>query len=470
MTSQWLRRTGRRAFYRLKGFRLYPLLEELERTERWSRADLAALQDQKLRDLVRHAYDTVPYYRRRMGELKLAPDDVRTVADLPKLPLLTRRDVRDHVKEMVSTAGAVGKPIWHSTGGTTGEPLRTATDLRGTAWGNAAYYRGLGWAGYDMDRDKLAMLFGGSLKPGRRFGPFRLGPLTLKLSAMDVRPQTAGEYHAALRAFQPDFMKGYSNATYLLARAFMEAGLPTVPIKAVFTTSEYLPDYQREVIEDVFRTKVYGYYGSVEINSIGYQCAHRDGYHIPEEHVIVETIQDGTERVAEALSHSTGSGGAFAISDLDNYFMPMLRYRNGDAGVLTDEPCACGRSLKRIRPLFGRVSDLLRSTDGNMVYGGIVDWVVGKTAHIREVCLIQEAPSMCRLQYVAEQSDHEVPEIVSSLQGYLGRDMRIVTEPVDKIPLTPSGKRRFTICKLPQALGSVALNLGYFAGSTLAAI
>lgn len=467
MTSQWLRRTGRRAFYRLKGFRLYPLLEELERTERWSRADLAALQDEKLRALVRHTYETVPFYRHRMGELKLNPGDVRTVADLPKLPLLTRREVRDHGKEMVSTGGAVGKPIWHSTGGTTGEPLRTATDLRGTAWGNAAYYRGLGWAGYDMDRDKLAMLFGGSLKPGRRLGQIRWGARTLHLPAMDVRPQKAQAYHDSLRAFKPDFMKGYSNATYLLARAFKEAGLPTVPMKGVFATSEHLPEYQRRYIEEVFQTKVYGYYGSVEINSIGYQCLHREGYHIPEEHVVLETIRDGTEKAAEALANGSGSGGAFAITDLDNYYMPMLRYRNGDAGALTDEPCACGRTLRRIRPLFGRVVDLLRSTDGDLVPGGIVDLIISKTQHIREVCLVQETQALCRLQYVAERSDHEVPEVIASLQGYLGRDMRIIPEPMDQIPLTASGKRRFTICKLTQALGSVAWGVGCVTGETL---
>ncbi|HZN66420.1 MAG TPA: hypothetical protein VFB66_14120 [Tepidisphaeraceae bacterium] len=447
----WLRRLTRQAFYRLKGFNLYQLLDELDRSQYWPRERLAALQDEKLHRLVRHAYETVPYYRRRMEAAKLTPDDVRGVADLHKMPVLARRDVRDHGKEMISTAGSVGKPLWHSTGGTTGEPLRTANDLRGTACGNAAYYRGLGWAGYDFDRDKLAMLFGGSLKKRSGPGVLRWDGLSLLLSAMDVRADRAKEYYDSLKAFGPDFLKGYSNATYLLAKAFREAGFPTLPLKAAFATSEHLPEYQRRYIEEVFQTKVYGYYGSVEINSIGYQCPQRDGYHIPEEHVVVEAIQDGTENAAESMGKGAGgAGGAFVLTDLDNYYMPMIRYRNGDAGVLTDEPCPCGRTLKRIRPLFGRVVDLLRSTDGSLVPGGIVDYVVGETFHIREVCLVQEALSLCRLQYVAPESDHEVPDVIAQLQGYLGRDMRIIPEPVDKIPLTASGKRRFTISKLPQ--------------------
>jgi phenylacetate-CoA ligase len=383
-----------------------------------------------------------------MEALKLTPDDVRGVADLPKLPILTRRDVRENFKDLTSTAPPTGEPMMNSTGGTTGEPLRTATDLRGTAWGNAAYFRGLSWAGFDFDRDKLAVLSGGSLTKRRGIANGRFGSLSLLLSAMDVRADRGREYYDSLRAFRPDFLKGYSNATYLLARAFKQASLPSVPLKAVFATSEHLPEYQRRYIEEVFNTKVYGYYGSVEINSIGYQCPHREGYHIPEEHVIVETIQDGTEKAAEALGRRDGGGGAFAITDLDNYYMPMLRYRNGDAGVLTDDACPCGRTLKRIRPLFGRVVDLLRSTDGSLIPGGIVDFVVGKSLHIREVCLVQEAESLCRLQYVADRSDHEVPGIISQLQAYLGRDMRIIAEGMETIPLTLSGKRRFTICRL----------------------
>src|SRR5688500_7724074 len=397
MTARSLRRLSRRAYYSLKGFRLYPLLDELEASQHWSRQQLDELRDEKLRALVRLAFDTAPYYRRRMEELHRGPDGIRGVADLPKLPVLTRREVRDHGSELISSKGSFGKPIWHSTGGTTGEPLRTANDLYGTAWGNAAYYRGLKWAGYDFDRDRVAILFGGSSRAERGRGQFGFGSLRLMLPAWDVQPAKAHEYHEALRSFRPEFLKGYSNATYLLARSFKEAGLPRIPLKAVFATSEHLPDYQQRCIEEVFGTKVYGYYGSVEINSIGYQCQYRNGFHIPEEHVVVEPIQDGSERAAESVEH--GKGGAFAITDLDNFYMPLIRYRNGDAGVVTDEPCECGRQLKRINPLFGRVVDLLRNTDGHLVPGGIVDFIVGDTRHIREVCLVQEEQSLCRFQY-----------------------------------------------------------------------
>ena len=118
------------------------------------------------------------------------------------------------------------------------------------------------------------------------------------------------------------------------------------------------------------------------------------------------------------------------------------------AGELTDEPCACGRTLRRIARLHGRISDLLRSTDGNLVDGGVIDYVLGKTHHIREYCLIQETEKQCRLQYVVDQTDQEIPEVLDQLRQFLGQDMHIVAEAVERIPLTKSGKRRFTMSRL----------------------
>jgi phenylacetate-CoA ligase len=443
MNLRSLRRLVRQGYFWCKQYPLYSLLSQLERTQYAGRAELAAIQDAKVRQLIYHVYETVPFYRRRMEEHGLKPDDFEGVADLARFPILTRQEIRNHPSELITTAGSVGKPVLGNTGGTTGEPVQTWNDLRGTAWGIAAYYRGLSWAGYDLDRDRLAILFGGSLKKGRGILGSRRWwrGLTLSLSSYDVRPDTIREYYDSLRQFQPRFLKGYAQSTYLLAQGFAEAGFPPLRLEGVFTTSEHLPLHQRHYIEKVFETRVFDYYGCVEIHSLGYECDRHDGYHIPEEHVLVETIEDPQEEAG-------ANGGAFVLTDLDNYYMPIIRYRNGDAGELTAEPCACGRTLKRIAHLHGRISDLLRCTDGTLVDGGVIDYVLGKTHHIREYCLIQESAQLCRLQYVADPTDHEIPTVVDQLRQFLGQDMHVITESVARIPLTKSGKRRFTMSRL----------------------
>jgi phenylacetate-CoA ligase len=443
MSPSFLRRLVRQGYFWLKGYPLYAVMSELQHSQYRSRAELAAIQDAKVHRLIRHVYETVPFYRRRMDEYGLKPSNFQTVADMSRFPILTRKEIRDNGPELLTTAGSVGKPVLGNTGGTTGEPVQTWNDLRGIVWGIAAYYRGLGWAGYDLDRDRLAILFGGSLKKGRSIlgsGRWWQG-LTLSLSSYDVRPDTIREYYQRLSQFQPRFLKGYAQSTYLLARGFAEAGFPPLRLAGVFTTSEHLPLYQRRYIENVFETRVFDYYGCVEVYSLGYECDRHDSYHVPEEHVLVETMEDAHEEAG-------AGGGAFVLTDLDNYYMPIIRYRNGDAGQLTEEPCSCGRTLKRIARLHGRISDLLRNTDGTLVDGGVIDYVLGKTRHVREYCLIQESERECRLQYVADRTDHEIPEVVDQLRQFLGQDMCILTESVEHIPLTKSGKRRFTMSRL----------------------
>lgn len=166
-------------------------------------------------------------------------------------------------------------------------------------------------------------------------------------------------------------------------------------------------------------------------------------YHIPEEHAVIETLND-------RLDGPAPGGGVFAITDLDNYYMPLIRYQNGDAGVLTDAPCPCGRTLKRIEKLYGRISDFLRGANGETVWGGMVDYVMSDTNSIREYCLIQEEPLACQLLYVAEGDVPELPTLIANLQQFLGEAMKIQPVRVDAIPLTRSGKRRFTICRLEQ--------------------
>ena len=426
------RRMLRQVAHTIKGYPFYTCLKELEASQYWPRAQLEAIQDEKVRKLVKHAYENVPYYRRRMQDLKLCPADVRCTEDLAKLPILGRGDVRDYNRELHAEGRVSGKPITGKTGGTTGTPLRVSNDFRGQAWSNAAHFRGLGWAGYDLDRDLMVTLWGGSLAGDRQIvGVTKWLEKKLFLSAYDIRGENIERYLDAFRAAGPCFLKAYAGAAYVLATRFEELATDIPSVRAVFTTSEQLPLSQRKTIERVFNTTVYDYYGSVEINSVGYECQYHDGYHIPEEHVYVETMRD------------SGNSGDFIITDLDNYYMPMIRYKNGDAGELTDVPCPCGRQLRRIGRLHGRVSDLLRSTSGELIDGGMVDYVLGETESIREFTLTQETRSLCRLEYVARR-DGEIPLVIDRLKQFLGAEMTIEATRVSCLPLTSSGKRRFT--------------------------
>lgn len=443
MTGFRWRRLLRRSYYHIKDYPLYRILEQLEMSEQFSRAEMEELQSEKLRQLIRHAYDTVPYYREQMDSLRLQPCDIRRPADLQKLPVLTRSDVRKHHARLLSSSNNPRRLIWCRTGGSTGTPLKVANDTRGLVWSNACYFRGLGWAGYDMDRDRLGLLFGGSLDAARDRGRGRRkrASLALSLPAYDLDSSTVQQYWSELAAFQPDFLKSYSSIAYKLVHSLRAAGLPAFPLKGIFTTSEYQPPHWRREIEEFFATRVFDYYGSVEVNSLGFQCeANSQGYHIPEEHAIVETVRDNLLPGEQS--------GPFLVTDLDNLAMPLIRYENGDAGELTSQICQCGRPLQRINRLHGRCSGFLQATDGTMVSGGIVDYVFGETQGISEFSLIQELEDLCRLILVRESFRDDIQGLIDTLRQFLGSDMRFEIEEVNEIPRTAAGKRNFTMNRL----------------------
>src|SRR5688572_14105466 len=106
-------RLARQAYYWLKDYPLYRRLSFLDRSQYYSRTEMEALQDEKLRLLIDHAYRHVPYYRQVMESRRLAPQDIRGVGDLWKLPVLTREEIRANAEQLLSTSGSSGKAIWN---------------------------------------------------------------------------------------------------------------------------------------------------------------------------------------------------------------------------------------------------------------------------------------------------------------------------------------------------------------------
>ncbi|MBM6700701.1 phenylacetate--CoA ligase family protein, partial [Bifidobacterium pullorum subsp. saeculare] len=134
----------------------------LEESQHWSRERLLRFRDEKLRRLVAHAYGHVPYYRRLMNDAGVQPMSIQGLADLPKLPILTK----DMLREQHAALRADDIDDAHVeigvTGGTTGNPMRVRRDRASTVWQRAAYWRGFGWAGLHLG-EPWVQVFGGSL-------------------------------------------------------------------------------------------------------------------------------------------------------------------------------------------------------------------------------------------------------------------------------------------------------------------
>ncbi len=412
----------------------------LAQAEHWSKEEMQAYRDGKLRSLIAHCYENVKYYRDVMHREKIKPKDIQSAADLVKLPLLTKEIVRKHRSELM--ASNIGHMVvtWSKTGGTTGEPMQICRNVECGAWTSTCYERGLRWGGLGPEIPRIK-LFGGSLGIDKkslieRFGLRIRGDLFLP--AFELRADTAPTFFTRIHRSKCRFLIGYTSAIYRLATLAEEMN-ETIQFDAVFPTAELLLPEWEETIRKVLSCRVLPYYGCGEVGSLGYSRPDSSGYFIPGEHVIIEVLQkDGSSQLS-------GDGG-FVITDLDNYAMPIIRYVNGDAGKVSD---AHDSSLpfNRIERLDGRYNSLLMTDTGDLISGAIGPHIFRHVPSVRTYRIIQETPLDIVINIVPEVSYSMKDEnlILDLFAKHLGRKIKIVIKRVTHIEVPPSGKSVFVI-------------------------
>jgi phenylacetate-CoA ligase len=452
MTS--LRATLYRLHWKLRSradaFGLMAALDLLSESERWDRRRIDALRDEKLSRLVEHAYAASPYYRRMIDARGVRPSDIRGLADLAKLPILTKDDLREHGDELRIRSDA---PVEiGATGGTTGQPIRVFRDRAGSVWQRGCYWRGFGWGGLRLG-DPFVQLFGGTLGVAEKR---RLDAAKSWFSgkhflpAFELSRGNADRYLEEIRASGARFLVGYASASYLLACHAERVGAK-IALDTVFPTAELLPHAWRETIGRAFGARVLPYYGCGEVQSLGYSCPDGSGvYHTCDEHSVIEVEPKG------GGASLTGEG-AFLVTDLDNHAMPLIRYRNGDAGALAPPGCRCGRTLGLITRLDGRVNDVLYTSTGEAISGVIGTHTFKVVPGVEQFQIVQRRPGQVSIaivplcdRYVASV---EEPKIDRIFRQHLGADAEIEIRYVETIPRTPAGKARFVIneCRLDDA-------------------
>jgi len=426
---------------RATGLGLLQAIRLLAETERWERRRLDELRDRKLCRLVEHAYAASSHYRRMMDEHGVRPSDIQGIADIHRLPILTRDVLRQHWDALrFRDAGPVETV---STGGTTGSPLKVVRDRAGSVWQRGCYWRGLGWGGLRLG-EPYVQLFGGTLgvaRTRRLDGARNWFSGKHFLPAFELGPKNVARYIDAVRASGARHLVGYTSAVYLLASHAERVGAQ-MELCAVFPTAEPLLDGWSATIARAFRARVLPYYGCGEIQSLGYSCpaAEAPVYHSCDEHAVLEVETPGGPRLS--------GEGPFLVTDLDNHALPMIRYRNGDAGALASPGCACGRSLARITRIDGRVNDVLFRTSGEAVSGAIGPHAFKMVEGVEQFQIVQRRPGQVLVRvvrlpgYVAATEEAKIDR---AFRQHLGRDAEIEIRYVDAIPRTPAGKARFII-------------------------
>jgi phenylacetate-CoA ligase len=434
----------------LRGRPTFEHLRFLERTQWRSLDELQALQLGALRRLLRHAHDHVPYYRDRMAAVGLAPEDVRGIEDLARLPLLTRAQAAESAETRRSLAAPL-PVIAKSTSGSTGSPLAFAYDWGSEHWRQATKLRGYGWGGYFPGARALHYW---GLSPPR---PTAAGRAKVRLDRwirrdryLDcVRRDEPSLLRAVeeIRRYRPQVFVCYTQGGADLARFVLEQGLRTWDSFPVLCAAERLFTADRAVLEEAFGPEIFETYGSREVMLIASECEAHDGLHLSMENLLVELVVD--DRKGGLRAARPGESGEVVITDLHNFGMPFIRYASGDRAVAGPPGmCACGRPLLRLGAVEGRQTETLRDGRGGRI-GGLVFNVVfgaGLGKGVRAFQAVQHPDDSITLKIVPSSAfdDAARAELRAACERQLV-GLRFEIELVPEIPVGPNGKRKIVI-------------------------
>lgn len=423
------------------------MLARLREQERWDPEALRRLQDERLRRVVRAAYQGSPYYRRAMDESGVDPRGFAGVQDLPRLPLLTKDTVRDRARELWTRKGPGRGDLHGHTSGTTGSPLSLWYDRDTCVINNAVDRRQKEWGGM-REGDWLGLLLGRVVvAPERARPPFWQVNHVQKqvwFSSFHLSPAHLPAYLDEMRRRKLRFLEGYPSTLFILAQHLVRRG-ETLPMRAVFTSSETLHQAQRDAIETAFGCRIFDFYGLAERVIFAGECEAHAGKHLSEEYGVTEVVDEGGNPVPD------GETGYLVGTSLVNRFMPMLRYRTGDLSAIVAEPCACGRTLRRIRDVTTKAEDIVVTPDGRMISPSILTHPFKPFHQLRKSQLVQERLDLLRVLLVPSEEFTAAHEalLVEGLRGRLGEEMRIEVEVVEDIPREASGKFRWVISRVP---------------------
>jgi phenylacetate-CoA ligase len=421
---------------------------ELKQSQWLSLDKIKELQELKLKKLIHHIYYHVGYYRETFDELGLKPSDIKTIEDLKKLPLLDKNTVRNNLYfDLLSDNHDKRNILKITTSGSTGEPFICYADKHQLEIRWATTLRSMEWTGYRFG-DKQARLWHQTIGMTRlqvireKFDAFL--NRRLFIPAFEMNRRNLKDLIDKLRKHEPVLIDGYAESLNFLAHYIKNIGLDGVNPKAIISSAQILPERSRETIEKEFECRVFDKYGSREFSGIAYECEAHDGHHIVAENYIVEILKDG--RTAQP-----GEIGEIVITDLNNFCMPFVRYRIGDLAVEVDNSitCACGRGLPRIGNIEGRVQSIILTTNGTYIPSSFfLHFLKDYDYLIRQFQVIQEKSGIIKLKVVKGLSFAESvfrEKVLSALNKYLGDDMIIEVEYVDKIQMIRTGKHQVSM-------------------------
>jgi len=425
----------------------YKFLESLEKEQYLPEAKIAELKFFKLKELLIHAKENIPFYQKRFSEAGFDPEIMSSIEDFKVLPLLSKQEIRKNLQDM-KWKNSPGGLQRYNTGGSSGNPLVFYFDRRRQAYDAAA--RALTHKWWDIDiGDKELYLWGSPLEITKQDKIKDIRDMLtndLLISAFEISEHQVPDMIQQIKKFKPKCVFGYPSTITLFCKMAEKIGyrLDNQGVKVVFSTAEVLYDHQRELISKSFGgVPVTDCYGSREGGFVSHEC--KDGkYHIIESNYIVEFLKEGKEV-------DTGEDGEVVLTHLDAWGMPFIRYRTGDVAQPGETGCACGRTWRTIQNIQGRTTDFVVTPDGRWQHALSVIYVVRDIEGVDAFKIIQHKVDEIEVLLKIHEDIYPVngnDRIVKGFKKRMGDSVNVKVSMTNVIPRDASGKYRYVVSKV----------------------
>jgi phenylacetate-CoA ligase len=406
-----------------------------------SAAELRELQDARLRRLLCHAYESVPFYRKLFERHRLHPRHIRGTVDLDLIPMVSKQDLRAQPEGNVVARGlAPERLLTARTSGSSGEPFVIRRTLSEQSLQYLLQLRAFAQLGVRIG-DRMAKV--GLLRQptpndskvmGRALEATRIRQ-RLKINGL----QEPAAIVEQLRCYRPDVITGMSGMLCRVADYLLAHGSKGLAPRLLIVGGEVLTPVMRRSLRQGFGAPVCETYASHEFPLLGWQCGENGHFHTCDDGVILEVLHEG--RPAEP-----GQRGEVVVTNLHAYAMPFIRYRLGDVATRGQCPCACGQPFSTIGSIQGRMIDYFPLPDGRVIhpYQILSSFMGGGDAWIRQYQLLQERRDRIVLRVLPAHAPE--PGRLASLQRamlpLLGPSVEFQVQVVDDLPLESTGKFR----------------------------
>ena len=405
--------------------------------------------DERLRALVAHAYDRVPYYRERFIHAGVTPADIRSVADIVRLPVTEKRNLQEHPIEAITDRTVdPGELVSTMTSGYSGEPFvirRTRAEQARWArtWLDDLLRSGL------RSGDRVATVF--TLREAQPDGIGTLAALRLVRETVVDCSLEPTEILRQVAEIRPDFLRGMAGVVDRLAGEASVAELRRIRPRVVWVSGEVLTAVARTRIGSAFGAPVHNAYGTHEVGLLASDCPQGALMHLGRPDLLVEVL-DSDGRSVEA-----SGTGEVVVTALDCFAAPLIRYRLTDVVTRGPDACACGRAGPTLTHIEGRSIDYFEMPDGRRLHPyRILSPTLAAAPWIRQYQLVQESRERIVLRYVADGTpgDEASRGLWMAVAPLLGPGVDFRVESVSRIAPGDGGKARPILSLVgPRAIG-----------------